>query len=79
METQKEGKEINLLLAEAPVPLPPAKWEASTCIQLHNVSTSSSSLVLGLAVSSSVDSSAQGKEGRSSGVGCAKKKTYKYI
>ena len=50
-----------------------------TSIQLHNVSTSPSSLVLGLTVSSSVDSSVQEKEGRSSEVGCAKKKTYRYI
>ena len=36
---------------------------APTSIQLHNVSTSPFSLVLGLTVSSSVDTSVQEKEG----------------
>ena len=59
----EEGKEINSLLAEAPVPLPLVEQEAPHLIQLHKVSTSSPSLVLGLTISSLVDSSAQEKKG----------------
>ena len=54
-------------------------WETPTSIQFCSISKSPSSFIFGLMGSSSVDSSVQEKEGRSSGVGCTKKETYEYI
>ena len=69
METQEEGKEINSLLAEAPIPLPPVKWEAPhlhTTMQSIHILLFLGSRSLYLLISGLI---CQRKNGGDSGVG----------